>query len=453
MCEGFIMKNILIVAYFYPPLGGAGVQRTLKFAKFLKKFGYNVFVLTVNNEKGTIKDESLKLESTDGIKVFRALQRENFIINAIVNRNVTDVKIVKNDNKEEINTKEPKITFKSKIKKNIKKHLLNVYRNMYIPDDKISWKKDAVNLGLKIIKEEKIDIIYSTSSPYTGHLIAYELKQKSNLPWIADFRDQWVANPFVNYSAYAKIKNGKMEKRVIEKADAVVSVSKPIIDDFVYRYKDESVDKFKVITNGYDEEDFADFNINFVAKKYTITHNGTLYGKRSPKNFLIAINNLIMKKKIKQDELTIRFVGQIGKDAQEDIRFFVSKYDNIIEFISYLPHKESLKKLEESSATLLIIEAGVGSDGIYTGKLFEYIRSGRDIIGIVPTGVAKDLIVSTNTGFCCHPEKVDEIEVAIYKSYNIWKGTKKKLDINWGKVSEYSRENLTRDLMVVIEGL
>jgi len=443
------MKNILIIAYFYPPLGGAGVQRTLKFAKFLEKFGYNVNVLTVDNEKGTIKDVSLKLESTDGIKVFRAKQIENFIVSAIVNRKVTDVKI---DNKEK-NVKESfEITLKSKVKKKIKKYLLNVYRNMYIPDDKISWKKDAVQLGLKIIKEEKIDIIYSTSSPYTGHLIALELKQL-NVPWIADFRDQWVANPFVDYSTYAMSKNEKMEKSVIEKADAVISVSKPIIDDFIDRYKNQETAKFKVITNGYDEEDFDDFNMDFETPKYIITHNGTLYGKRSPKNFLIAIDRLIEDKKISQMELTIRFVGQIGKDAQEDIRFFVSKYDNIIEFISYLPHKESLKKLEDSSATLLIIEAGVGSEGIYTGKLFEYIRSGRNVIGIVPPGVANDLILDTNTGFCCHPEKVDEIYNAIYKSYSIWKGTQKRLDINWEKVKKYNRENLTRELMGIIESL
>ena len=444
------MKNILIVAYFYPPLGGAGVQRTLKFAKFLKKFGYNVNVLTVNNEKGTIKDESLKLESTDGIKVFRAKQRENFIVNAILNRKVTDVKIEIKEEK----VKEPfKITLKSKVKKKTKKYLLNIYRNMYVPDDKISWKKDAVKLGLKIIKEEKIDIIYSTSSPYTSHLIALELKLKSNISWISDFRDQWVANPFVDYSHYAKRKNEKMEKAVIEKADAVISVSKPIIDDFIVRYKDQEANKFKVITNGYDEEDFDGFNMSFTTPKYIITHNGTLYGKRSPKNFLIAVDRLIEEKKIKQTEINIRFVGQIGTDAQEDIRFFIAKYDNIIEFISYLPHKESLKKLEESSATLLIIEAGVGSEGIYTGKIFEYIRSGRDVIGIVPPGVANDLIIDTNTGFCCHPEKIDEIYEVIYKSYSIWKGRQEKLDINWGKVEKYNRENLTGELKGIIESL
>ena len=447
------MKNILIVAYFYPPLGGAGVQRTLKFAKFLKKFGYNVNVLTVNNEMGTIKDESLKLESTDGIKVFRALQRENFIINAILNRNVTDVKIVKTDNKEVVEKTSSQITFKSKIKRKVKKYLLGVYRNMYIPDDKISWKKDAVELGLKIIKEEKIDIIYSTSAPYTSHLIALELKQKSSIPWIADFRDQWVANPFVSYSSYAKRKNEKMEKMVIEKADAVISVSKPIIDEFICRYSNEQANKFKVITNGYDEEDFDDFNIDKISTKYVITHNGTLYGKRSPKNFLLAMDNLIRDKKIKQDEIKIRFVGQIGKDAQEDIRFFLDRYDNIIEFISYLPHIQSLKKLEDSSATLLIIEAGEGSDGIFTGKIFEYIRSGRDVIGIVPSGVAKDLILHTNTGFCAHPDMVDEIEAVVYKSYSIWKGTEEKLDINWERVKKYNRENLTHELKGIIENL
>jgi glycosyltransferase involved in cell wall biosynthesis len=447
------MKNILIIAYFYPPLGGAGVQRTLKFAKFLEKFGYNVNVLTVNNEKGTIKDESLKKESTDGIKVFRAVQRENFIINAIANRNVTEVKTVKIENKEELVKTASKITLKSKLKRNIKKSLLNIYRNMYIPDDKISWKKDAIELGMKIIKEEKIDIIYSTSAPYTGHLIAYELKQKCKVAWIADFRDQWVANPFVAYSAYAKRKNEKMEKSVIEKADAVISVSKPIIDDFICRYKNQRIDKFKVITNGYDEEDFDDYKMERVPSKYTITYNGTLYGKRSPKNFLIAIDKLIEDKKIKSEELMIRFVGQIGKDAQEDMRFFLSKYHNIIEFISYLPHKESLKKLEDSSASLLIIEDGEGSEGIYTGKIFEYIRSGRDVIGIVPNGVAKDLILDTNTGFCCHPEKIDEIEDVVYKSYSIWKGTEKRLDICWEKVKRYNRENLTHELMDIIESL
>lgn len=447
------MKNILIVAYVYPPLGGAGVQRTLKFAKFLKKFGYNVNVLTVNNEKSTIKDESLKAESTDGIKVFRAMQRENFIVNTMANRNITNVKTVKVKNKDDIIKKTSEITLKFKVKKKIKKILLNTYRNMYIPDDKISWKKDAVELGLRIIREEKIDIIYSTSAPYTGHLIACELKQKSNISWIADFRDQWVTNPFADYTNYAKRKNEKMEKAVIEKANVVISVSKPIIDDFIYRYKNQRADKFKIITNGYDEDDFKDYNMDNIPPKYIITYNGTLYGKISPKNFLIAIDRLIDDKKIKQEELIIRFVGQIGNDAQEDIVFFLAKYDKIIEFISYLPHKESIKELEKSSAVLLIIGDFEGSEGVYTGKIFEYIRSGRVVISIVPDGVAKDLILDTNTGFCCQPEKIDEIKEVIYKSYSIWKGTQEKLDIHWEKVKKYNRENLTRELMSIIESL
>ncbi|MBU3093628.1 glycosyltransferase [Clostridium sp. CF011] len=447
------MKNILIVAYVYPPLGGAGVQRTLKFAKFLKKFGYNVNVLTVNNEKSTIKDESLEAESTDGIKVFRAMQRDNFIVNTIANRNITHVKTMKVENKEDIIKITSEITLKSKVKRKIKKTLLNIYRNMYIPDDKISWKKDAVELGLKIIKEEKIDIIYSTSAPYTGHLIACELKQKSNIAWIADFRDQWVTNPFADYTPYAKRKNERMETTVIEKANVVISVSKPIIDDFIDRYKNQRADKFKIITNGYDEDDFDDYNIDRIPPKYIITYNGTLYGKISPKNFLIAIDRLIEDKKIKLEELIIRFVGQIGKDAQEDITFFLAKYDKVIEFISYLPHKESLKELENSSAALLIIGAFERSEGVYTGKIFEYIRSGRVVIGIVPDGVAKDLILDTNTGFCCHPEQIDEIKAVIYKSYGIWKGTQEKLDIHWEKVKKYNRENLTRELMSIIESL
>lgn len=447
------MKNILLIAYYYPPLGGAGVQRTLKFAKYLYKFGYNVSVLTVEDiSKGSVRDESLKYESLDGIKVFRAKEGEvNFFVSlanrAINKRNVvsTEVKIT--------NSVVNKKSFKFKLKKKAKNIFLNLYRSMSIPDDKVSWKKEAVSLGKKIIKEENIDIVYSTSAPYTCHLIAYDLVKAANIPWVCDFRDPWASNPFVDYPWFVKNINDNLERKVVKAADAVISVSQPIIDDFILNYKDEDTSKFKVITNGYDEEDFCNYNADIKPDRFTITYNGTLYGKRSPSNFLAAVNNLIAENKIDKDKIIIKFVGEIGRDAKSDINNFTSKFENVIQCIDYLPHKESLRQIENSSALLLIIESGKGSEGIYTGKIFEYIRSGKNIIGVVPNGVAKDLIIETNTGFCCHPEKIEEIEDAILKCYLIWCGEMEAVSEHLDKVKEYNRENLSRSLANIMENI
>ena len=437
------MKNILIVAYYYPPLGGAGVQRTLKFAKYLSKMGYKVCVLTVLNEEGIITDNSMCLESTDHIKVYRAAQSSSNFLNKYINKKINAKAVIKKETKPDVNYN----TFKNKLKKAIKQRLLTMYRSMYIPDDKIFWKKDAVKLGLEIIEKEKIDIVYSTSGPYTSHLIGLELKKKTNKKWIADFRDQWVSNPFLNNSNSVTRKNEKMEKEVILFSDLVTSVSRPIIDDFIERYNNVDPDKFSVITNGYDEEDFNEFKVDKISKKFVVTYSGTLYGKRSPNNFLKAFETLIHSNKIDKTDIEIRFVGQIGRDAQAEIDSFRSAFQNIIKLIEYVPHNESIKQLEESSAVLLIIEGGRGSDGIYTGKIFEYIRSHRIIIGIVPDGVARKLILDTNSGFCCYPDSVEEIKYAIFEAYQIWKGQIENIKFNDEVIVQFNRENITKELV------
>ena len=442
------MKNVLMIAYFYPPLGGAGVQRTLKFAKYLAKMGYNVSVLTVASNMGVI-DKSLEEEGTNNIRIFRAKAPVGFL-EKIIN---------KGSKSSTAGSGAPvlakKSTFSKKMKnliiKLVKKAVLSVYRLIYIPDEKIGWKKDAVALGMKVIEEQKIDIIYSTSAPYTSHLIGYELKKKFNLPWICDFRDSWVADPFAVYSTLAKYINGKLEKKVVKAADRVIAVSEPIIADFIERYEDTEKVKYSVITNGYDEEDFSDYDLDKKTEKYTITYNGSLYGNRTAKRIFSAVEDLIKEGIIESSELTLRFVGNNGRDAREEIEEFAARYPGMVEQINYLPHGESIKQLENSTALLLLIEDGPGSDGIYTGKIFEYIRSGRIIIGAVPRGVARELILETNTGFCCHPDNVKEIKEAVMMGYQIWKGERTSLKADFEKIYNYEREGITKNLAKLIE--
>lgn len=438
-----MIKNILLIAYYFPPLGGAGVQRTLKFAKYLNKNGYNVTVLTVSNEISTVKDKTL-LDEIDGISIYRAKVSEHKFMNKIINRSGKNVSSVQYNN-----SKASQATWKSNVKKLIKNIFLKIYLCYFIPDDKISWKKDAVRVGLDVIKEKNIDLIYSTSAPYTSHLIALELVKKKNIPWICDFRDAWSMNPFVKYPYFIKLINSHLEKQVIKNTDVILSVSQPIINDLKNKYEYEK--KYQVITNGYDEDDFIDFDSSAKSSKFMITYNGTLYGKRSPKNLFMAINNLILEKKIDEKSIQINFIGQIGREIKNEIMDFSKDYPEIIKCIDYIPHKESINYLENSSALLLIIEGGEGSDGIYTGKIFEYIRSGKNIIGIVPDGVARNLINSTNTGFCSYPDDVNEIEDSVLNCYRIWKGDMPPLKINWEEIKQYDRESLSNDFIKIIE--
>ncbi|MCY6370500.1 glycosyltransferase [Clostridium ganghwense] len=447
------MKNILMVAYYYPPKGGAGVQRTTKFASYLKKFGYNVNVLTVKEEANGLTDKSLNKEIDPQINVYRTdIKETNLLSNLLALRNKRSSKAVSNEESCSNIVVETN-SFNYKIKKNLKnlakKYFLNTYNFIYVPDDKKGWLKYAVDEARKIIKEKDIDIIYTTSSPYTAHMIGYELRKEFSIKWIADFRDPWVANAFVDYGYLTRKRHEGLESRIIKNADKIISVSQPIINEFLERYKNEEKSKFHVITNGYDEKDFCDLSLNASEEndKFTILHNGALYGeKRSPKKIFAAVQNLIDSNKIPKDNIKIKFLGEIGSEHKKVVDFYKSKYPNMIEHKNYVPHEESLKAICRANALLLLIHEGRGTEGIYTGKIFEYIRAGKPIIALVPDGVARELILKTNTGFIAYPSKQDEIEESIYNAYCSFVSSNCSINPDWEEIYKYSRENLTKQL-------
>lgn len=450
------MNNILIIAYYYPPKGGAGVQRTSKFANYLSKLGYNVSVLTVREDEKGLVDKSLKDDVSSDIKVYRTSIKSVNVIDKI-NRMVNKKGSSKATNKENTGSDKLKLIgikqkIISKFRRIAKNVFLSIYNLIYIPDDKKGWIHSAVEEGKKIIKSDKIDVIFTTSGPYTSHIIGYKLAKNIDIKWIADFRDPWVDNPFVHNSFIVNLIYKNLEKKVVKRSDKVLSVSKPIIADFMKRYKNEDKSKFKIITNGYDEEDFKNLKLNPENKdgRFKILYNGTLYGKRSPEKVLKAIDNLIKSDKVNRDMIKIKFLGQIGNEHSNIVEYFKFKYPEVIEHENYVPHKESLKELCSADALLLIIEDGKGSNGIYTGKIFEYIRTGKPILGMVPDGVAKDLILNTKTGYIAHPMKYEEIEKMILDCYLNFINKDNSLDSNWEEIEKYSRENLTKKLIKII---
>ena len=449
------MKKILMIAYFYPPKGGPGVQRTAKFAKYLNEMGYDIHVLTVTEDNRSLNDASLNEDIVEGIKVHRMPFNEIQIVkklNKIFNKGagkVNDTVVA------DTVAKEPSVTskMKSSIKSVGKKAFFGMYNFCYVPDDKASWINDATEEALKIIEKENIDLLYTTSAPYSAHVIGYNIVRKYNIKWIADFRDQWVNNPFLEYNALTNMRHKALEKKVMETADKVISVSKPIIEDFERRYPNVDKQKFEIITNGYDENDFAGLNTNHKEKRFKIVYNGTLYGRMSPENILIAIDNLISAGKVDEKKINIEFCGNIGSAHGGKVEAFKAKYPEAVTTKNYLPHKESLENLINASAALLIIDEGKGSEGIYTGKIFEYIRSGKPIIGIVPKGVARDLIISTDTGECVYPGDIEGLENIIYRLYMNYIKGKQSMNQKWDEIEKYERKNLSINLSNIIKNL
>lgn len=447
------MKKILIIAYYYPPKGGIGVQRTIKYVKYLCRLGYDVHILTVNTDQsGTLVDDSLGAEDLN-IKVHRTYIREDHLADRVISlasRNKAAVSAKEN----KIDNRNKKINIKALLLRMGKRVFLSIYNLIYIPDAQKGWIKYAVEEARNVIRDNNIDILYTTSSPYTSHLIGNKLWKEFRIKWIADFRDPWVSNSFANYNVLTRRINSFHEKKVVLNADRVISVSQPIIDDFLLRYPDQNKNKFIMITNGYDEEDFnhLDLNMSDGNSKYTILYNGTLYGNESPDNFFNAVHKLIESGRIEKDKLKIRFIGSMGSKQKEVFIHYQNMYPEVFERSEYVTHSESLTELCKANALLLLISDSPGNERIYTGKLFEYLRTGKPVLGIVSEGVAKDLIAAAKAGYIAFPSNIDEIQKIVLAAYtNFREG--KTLNPDWNIINKYSRGNLTKMLDKVIRDI
>jgi len=255
------MKKVLIVTYYWPPAGGAGVQRVLKFAKYLPQFGWQPIILTVENPDCPVIDDSLLNDIPPECKVYKTKAIEPFeLYKKITGKNKSD-KIPS-----DVLANSKNLTFAEKIARWIR-------INLFIPDAKIGWKYYAIKKAKRIIEQEKIDIIFSTSPPQTVALIAKKIAKISKLKWVADFRDPWMEIVYyqnLNRNNITKYIDGKLEKGVLKKADVLLTISADIVD--LFRSKVDKKD-YSIIPNGFDETDF----LKNEKKKNDFFHN-CLYG-------------------------------------------------------------------------------------------------------------------------------------------------------------------------------
>ncbi len=416
------MNKVLMVAHQFPPVGGSGVQRSAKFAKYLPLFGWEPVVLTRDDKKMTLRDESLLKELPSNIEIIRTPAYDLTVLPWVF----------------------------SKVGKFIAWKIL-------IPDGEVLWMKNAVKACLERIKKGDIKAIYTTSSPYSDHLMGLEVKKHfPDLFWLADFRDEWTNNPYLIDKPHriSRMKKEKeMEKEVLAKADILVT-NTPIMKKNFVRINPE-IDlqtKMYVIPNGFDAEDFEHFEKSKTKNpQFTITYTGALYGRRKPDLFLKAVGNLVQTGKINKEKICIRFIGSFKHDVLQGL-IKSNGLDGAVETISYMEHEQCIKNMMESDALLLIEGGGPGSEAFYTGKIFEYIQTGNPILSVIPeNGAAAELIRSTKTGIICDWSNVNAIEKGFTDMYNCWENNNYIVDPDENEIARYNRKALTNSLANLLD--
>lgn len=415
------MKKVLILANQFPPMGGSGVQRTLKFVKYLPEFGIKAIVVT-KKYAGDLVDESLVGEIPKDTKIYRLKAYE---------------------------TVENKGPLRLPIK--------FLGTRLTPPDGEYFWYYFNRKEVADIVKKEKVDCIYSTSYPYSDHLLGLYLKRKfPHISWIVDFRDEWTNNPYYADNFYKQLKyrrERRQEAQVTSECDFLIANSKFMLDNFIKdtpKLKNHST----FIPNGYDEEDFSGLvNKRGGGDKFIITHTGSLYGKRNLTEFLEGLKLAIGADQIDKEKIEIRLVGNIHQTMVEE---YATKYDlgGRLKRCGYMPHRDSIQMLYNSDILLLIIGKVEGAENFYSGKIFEYIRADRPVLALVPEkGAAAQVIRETNCGKVVDPDNIKGISQALIEYYKEWGQGQTSHKPDWARIEKYSRKSQAGELAKIIQDL
>ena len=430
------MKKVLIITYYWPPSGGAGVQRWLKFVKYLRDFGWEPIVYTPENPEAPAIDHSLAKDIPEGITILKTKIREPYsAYKKFVGRKKDDT--IKSGFLSE--NKVPSIT---------EKIAVWIRGNLFVPDARKFWIKPSIRYLTNYLKENPVDAMVSTGPPHSMHLIALGLKKNLNIPWLADFRDPWTNIDFFDklmLTQLADEKHKRLEKSVLKTADAVVTVSWNWAKDFEAMVSK----KINVVTNGFDPDDFS--NVEFKpGEKFDIVHIGSMNKDRNPTIFWEALHELIKEGGTFSKELKLTFIGQTDFSVFETLEKL--KLDVYAEKISYKPHDELMSSAGNASILLLPLNKTPNVNGIVPGKIFEYLALKRPIFCIGPDdGDSARIIHQCKAGIVVGFDDMQKMKSGILKFYADLKLDKRITPENDEARNTYSRKKLTGEIAALLD--
>jgi hypothetical protein len=423
-------KKVLIITYYWPPAGGPGVQRWLKFVKYLPDFNIEPIVYIPENPNYPLVDDSLQKEVSESITILKHPIKEPYKLASLFS-------------KQKAKTISKGIISENKKQSFLEKIMLFIRGNFFIPDARIGWVKPSVAFLSEYISKEKIETIITTGPPHSLHLIGMQLKEKLGVKWLADFRDPWTTIGYhkqLKLTKAAQKKHKTLEKAVLNKADQIIVTSSVTNTEFsIITNK-----PIAVINNGYDRESVEQVPLD---SKFSIAHIGSLLSKRNPELLWKVLSDLIQENQDFSKDFQLNLVGAVSEDVLKSIQN--NNLNDYLKTVDYVSHKEAIQFQRKSQVLLLIEIDSEVTKCIIPGKLFEYMVSNRPIIGTGPKGSDVETILNeTNTGNYFYYNDYENLKLTILNHYK--KFQDKTLQSYPIGLQKYSRKSLTKQLADLI---
>lgn len=423
-------KKVLIITYYWPPAGGPGVQRWLKFIKYLPGFDIEPIVYIPENPNYPQVDDSLLTEVSGSLTILKRPIKEPYKLAGLFSKQKAKIisKGIISENKKQ--------SFLEKI-------MLFIRGNFFIPDARIGWVKPSVSFLSEYISKENIETIITTGPPHSLHLIGMQLKEKLGVKWLADFRDPWTT---IGYHKQLKLtkksqqKHKALEVLVLNTADQIIVTSSVTKTEF-----GQTTEKpITVITNGYDRESVANVPLD---SKFSLAHIGSLLSKRNPEVLWHVLSDLVGANKSFSEDFELHLVGAVSADVLKSIQnHHLCSY---LRKVDYVSHEEAIQYQRKSQVLLLIEIDSEDTKCIIPGKLFEYMASNRPIVAIGPKNSdVESILKETNTGSYFYYNDFERLKSSILTHYKAFQN--KTLQSHPIGLQKYSRKSLTESLSKLI---
>ena len=422
------MFKVIVVAYYFPPMGLSGVQRTQKFVKYLPDFGWQPTVITTGKTTYFAFDEALLKEVED--------------------KNVEIIRVEGNDP----NTIMKKAGARKPPRERLRKILNRISQTIFIPDNKKSWSKKAAKKVDELLSTGSYDLVFVTAPPFSAFAEIAKLKERHNVPIVFDYRDLWYESYFAFYPTPAhKFKHYKTEYAALRKVDRVTVTNRKIKEKLLLDYPFLDNNNVIIVRHGYDEADFENApKIEKENDKLLITHSGNFIEYTTPEYMLKALRNLQLKFPEIAADLEFHFVGIMDKRYQKLIKKY--KLELIVKVYGYMEHSEAVRKVASSDVLWFMIGRKPNIDAILPGKLFEYVGARKPIFGSVPDGAAKLVLEEYGASFISKPDDIEEITQKLVEIYKLYKaGNLPVPDEEY--VKSHERKKLTEELTKVFQFL
>ena len=395
-------RRVLVLAYYFPPMGLSGVQRTLKFVKYLPDYGFEPTVLTCE-PRGYFAYDAELLEEVEeaGIDVVRARSWDPTML--FGQRSVVTLP-----------------------EERRRRRLTSISQFLFVPDNKVGWIGPAAREARRLMKKAPFDVIFSTAPPYSAHLLGRRLSRKTGLPLVLDFRDDWLGNPRHVYpTAIHHALSRMLERRALSSSRRIVVINEEMRQNLLSRNADLlRPHDVVVIPQGFDPADFpsppAEVKVGRSAPdgKFTLLYSGVFYDAQTPDYFLRALADLFARRSDLRTRIRAVFLGLVPEESRKLAREL--GVDEVLEFEGYLAHSRSVERLRGADVLWMTVGRREGAETISTSKLFEYFGSRKPILGLVPDGAARSALERYRAAEIVDPNGIPEIAAAIERLYEKW---------------------------------